>query len=98
MFWQIALTKSENLKEHVSHMHRIRKEKNFLSFSNDVFVLFSFKEVFIILLYIYVFNFSIPLLICVFSYLWKEIFHAGKAAYGKHVGIFLMVSFCSIQS
>ncbi len=34
-------------------MHRIRKEKNFLSFFNDVFVLFSFKEVFIILLYLY---------------------------------------------
>jgi hypothetical protein len=28
---------------------------------------------------IIVFNFSIPLLICVFSYLWKEIFHEGKA-------------------
>ena len=44
------------------------------------------------------FNFSIPLLICVFSFLWKEIFHKGKAVYGKHVGIFLMFSFCYIQS
>jgi hypothetical protein len=33
---------------------------------------------------IHVFNFSIPLLFCVFSYLWKEIFHEGN---GKHVGI-----------
>jgi hypothetical protein len=26
----------------------------------------------------------------VFSYLWKEKFHEGKAVYEKHVGIFLM--------
>jgi hypothetical protein len=43
----------------------------------------------------HVFNFSIPLLICVFSFLWKEMFHEGKAVYGKH---FLMFLFCSIQS
>ncbi len=47
---------------------------------------------------IYVFNFSIPLLICVFSYLWKEIIHEGKAVYGKHVEIFTCLLFCSIQS
>jgi hypothetical protein len=46
----------------------------------------------------HVFNFSIPLLICVFSFLWKEMFHEGKAVYGKHVEIFLMFLFCSIQS
>jgi hypothetical protein len=33
----------------------------------------------------------------VFSYLWKEIFHEGKAVYGKHVGIFPCLLLCSIQ-
>jgi hypothetical protein len=40
---------------------------------------------------------SIPLLSCVFSFLWKEIFHEGKAVYGKHLGIFPCLLFCSIQ-
>jgi hypothetical protein len=51
-------------------------------------------ELLYIYIYMCVFNFSIPLLICV----WKEIFHEGKAVYGKHVGIFFMFSFCYIQS
>jgi hypothetical protein len=78
-------------------MHRIRKEEGqktkknqvyFPSFSHEVFVLYSLREVFSTHIAIYLFNFSIPLLFCVFSYLWKEIFHEGKAVY---VGIFLML-------
>ncbi len=41
----------------------------------------------------HVFSFSIPLLICVFSFLRKEIFHEGKAVYGKDVDIFLCFYF-----
>ena len=42
------------------------------------------------------FSFPVPVDLC-FFYLWKEIFHEGKAVYGKHVGIFPYLLFCSIQ-
>ncbi len=75
-------------------MHRIRKEEGQqtkkqgllpILFPWGICSLFLKRSVQYIA--IYVFNFSIPLLFCVFSYLGKEIFHEGKAVY---VGIFLM--------
>ena len=62
-------------------MQRIRKERRptnrksqvfLLSFSHDVFFSIPYEKCSV---YYHVFNFSIPLLFCVFSYLWKEIFH-----------------------
>jgi len=50
---------------------------------------------------IYVFNFSIQWSTyrsLFFSYLWKEIFHEGNFVYGKHMGSFLVFTFCSIQN
>ncbi len=49
------------------------------------------------LAHLYTYSRYIPMLFCVFSYLWKEIFHEGSAVYGKHVGFFPDVLFCSIQ-
>jgi hypothetical protein len=81
-------------------MHRIRKERRqtnkkagSTSHPFPIMYLFSFPSEKCSVITIYVFNISIPLLFCVFSYLWKEIFHEGKAVYGKHVGIFLMFIF-----
>ncbi len=80
-------------------MHRIRKVKRPTNkkarFTSHLFPLMYricslFLKKSVQYITINVFNFRIPLLFCVFSYLWKEIFHEGKAVYGKHVGIFLM--------
>ena len=62
-------------------MQRLRKESRptnrksevfLLFFSHDVFFFYSLREVFSILSCI---QFQYSLLFCVFSYLWKEIFH-----------------------
>ena len=68
----------------MSVMQRIRKERRptnrkarSSSYPFPMMHVFSFpsEKCSVQYITIYVFNFSIPLLICVFSYLWKEIFH-----------------------